>query len=205
MTNREKEWLTSQGKTYKPEEDHWLSKALHDFGVACLDNPIYNRPLVNDRGSSLPGKGCNNTLIVHPEMARSQWEGDEAAFILLMGNSQAVNSDRFYFWSERREKHRNTCQCYLLSHSRVLISTPSKPLQAPHWFQTVRQLWDLDVLVQPAKTRDCPGGWSSGADSKKSESLLGPQTAPHCRDTSVNSKHCANSAESLVKNSAGDC
>lgn len=72
VTNGEKEWLTSQRKTYKPEEDHWLSEALHDFSVACLDNVVYNVPLVTDQGSLLPGKGRNNTLIMHPEMAGSQ-------------------------------------------------------------------------------------------------------------------------------------
>lgn len=91
------EWHTSQRKTYKPEEDHRLSKALPDFSVACLDNSGYSEPLVTDQGSSLPGKGRNNPFIMRPEMARSQGGGDEAAFFPLLGNSQAINSDGFYF------------------------------------------------------------------------------------------------------------
>lgn len=90
-------WLRSQGKTYKPEEDRWLSKALPDFSVACLDNAGYNGPSVTDRCSLLLGRECSNTFIMHPDMARSQQGGDEAAFSLLLGNSQAINSDRFYF------------------------------------------------------------------------------------------------------------
>lgn len=63
-TNGEKEWLTSQGKANKSEEDLWLSKALPDFSVACLDNARYNGPLITNRGSSLPGKERSNTFIV---------------------------------------------------------------------------------------------------------------------------------------------
>lgn len=70
-TNGEKEWLTSQGKAYKPEEDRWLPKALPHFGVA-LNDTGYDGPSVTGQGSLLPGKGRSNPFITHPETARSQ-------------------------------------------------------------------------------------------------------------------------------------